>query len=84
MEGVLEGFSEKGSFGKDLQKGENTYLGRAIIRGSLCLLLDWTPPPIKGLLEFFSISFVIDVDQFRVPNRELTFVALRTTRRTIP
>jgi hypothetical protein len=46
MEGVLEGLSEKGSFAtRTFKKERNAYLGRAIIRGSLCLLNDWTPGP---------------------------------------
>ena len=51
MEGVLEGESEKEFFlQRTLEKERNTYLGRAMIRGSLCLLLDWTPPPGYWLL----------------------------------
>jgi hypothetical protein len=43
MEGVLEGVSEKGSFAtRTFKKERNAYLGRAIIRGSLCLLLSKT------------------------------------------
>jgi hypothetical protein len=51
MEGVLEGLSEKGSFERTFKRERNTYLGRAIIRGSLCLLLDWTLPPLNWLLK---------------------------------
>jgi hypothetical protein len=52
MEGVLEGLSEKGSSAtRTFVKERNAYLGRAIIRGSLCLLPDWTPAPSKWLLK---------------------------------
>jgi hypothetical protein len=58
MEGVLEGLSEKGSSAtRTFKKERNAYLGRAIIRGSLCLLIDWTPGPSKWLLKLFSDSF---------------------------
>jgi hypothetical protein len=60
MEGVLEGFSEKGSSAtRTFVKERNAYLGRAIIRGSLCLLHDWTPAPWKWLLKLF-LDFFAD------------------------
>jgi hypothetical protein len=56
MEGVLEGFSEKGSSAtRTFVKERNAYLGRAIIRGSLCLLTDWTPAPSNGCSNYFLI-----------------------------
>jgi hypothetical protein len=58
MEGVLEGVLEKGSsFTRTFEKERNAYLGRAIIRGSLCLLHDWTPALRKWLLKLFSDFF---------------------------
>jgi hypothetical protein len=58
MEGVLEGLLEKGSSAtRTFEKERNAYLGRAIIRGSLCLLPDWTPALSKWLLNLFSDSF---------------------------
>lgn len=66
MEGVLEGVSEKGFLKRTLKRERNTYLGRVIIRGSLCLLYDWTPPPGNWLPEFFRF-FV------RLIYRKLTF-----------
>ena len=71
MEGVLEGLSEKGSLEGPSKRERNTYLGRAIIRGSLCLLLDWTPPPPNWLPEFFFDFSLIDKAQSRVPYWEL-------------
>jgi hypothetical protein len=57
MEGVLEGLLEKGSFAtRTFVKERNAYLGRAIIRGSLCLLTDMTPPFGKRLLEENQLS----------------------------
>jgi hypothetical protein len=54
MEGVLEGLLEKGSsVTRTFEKERNAYLGRAIIRGSLCLLTDWTPGPWERLLKLF-------------------------------
>ncbi len=54
MEGVLEGLLEKGSFAtRTFEKERNAYLGRAIIRGSLCLLTDWTQGPWERLLKLF-------------------------------
>jgi hypothetical protein len=59
MEGVLEGLLEKGSSAtRTFKKERNAYLGRAIIRGSLCLLPDWTPAPWKWLLKLFCDAFV--------------------------
>jgi hypothetical protein len=62
MEGVLEGLLEKGSSAtRTFRKERNAYLGRAIIRGSLCLLPDWTPALWERLLKLFSGFFwVID------------------------
>jgi hypothetical protein len=57
MEGVLEGYSEKGSCERTFKKERNTYLGRAIIRGSLCLLTVMTRDTDKWLLELFSDFF---------------------------
>lgn len=42
---------------RTFEKERNAYLGRAIIRGSLCLLLDWTPPMKQWLLKKFSTFF---------------------------
>ena len=55
-----------GSFCKDLQRGEYTYFGRAIIRGSLCLLFLMTPASRNwllkcrsGFLELFSFFVLL-------------------------
>ena len=53
LEGVLEGIGEGVPYNRDLQKGWNTYLWKDSIRGSLCLLIDWTPPLDNWLLKVF-------------------------------
>ena len=44
-------------FERTFEKERNAYLGRAIIRGSLCLLLDKTQGLREGLLKLFSEIF---------------------------
>ena len=55
---------------RPLEKERYTYLGRAIIRGSLCLLPNWTPAPWNWLLNLFAIFWLVDLEQVPVPNWE--------------